>query len=162
MFGASLMLFRLQRERVIARTLVVRPDLLVEPVTPYVLCVIRMKGAKRENDRTDEAPMLEIAEALEKRGIAVKFSRDNDKALMNCIPCQVALFYNAKVVLGFQGAGMVFGMYMQPGRIYCQVGIDVPFYVSLAMAVGLRHISSRNMTTNELADLVSNEVKKKL
>lgn len=161
LFGASLVLFRLQRERVIARTLVVRPDLLMEPATPYVLCVMRTKGAKRENDRTDEAPMREIAEALEKRGIVVKFARDDDKALMDCIPCQVALFYHASAVLGFQGAGLVFAMYMQPGRILCQMGVDVPYFVSLAMAIGLRHIAPRNMATNELADLITNDVKKK-
>jgi hypothetical protein len=77
----------------------------------------------------------------------VEVFSDTDSALMLCQPCQVRIFSNAQVVIGFHGAGLTNALYMPRGGVVVEVvpsfdakhspGIGI--FPRVASIVGLHH-----------------------
>lgn len=74
---------------------------------------------------------------------------DNDVDLMSCIPCQIAMFSQASVVIGLHGAGLANTIYMKPGGYVVEVVpvFDTRFlpvvgiFPRLSSTMGLNHFT---------------------
>jgi hypothetical protein len=142
-WGSNMLLH--YRMQMLERARRLRPDAFqaVEDLS-YVLVAVR-SGSPENAARPghDEDFLLPLIEDIEKRGHRVLQFRDDNRTLMECIPCQIALFHHASYVVGSNGAALAQILYAKPNATLGMFGDINAVFIELAMIAGARFVGLR-------------------
>lgn len=107
---------------------------------------IRVLILRRFRSRPDHYYARDMLAALRARrasvapttALHVAYFDDTDEALMGCLPCQIKAFYEADVVIGWQGAGMANVSADVSSRSACRCEKNNSSSASLSQALYMR------------------------
>jgi hypothetical protein len=126
---------------------------------PFTVLMIRRILKRNDISRID--PIWVNIKARIPSANIVLFEDDN-ATLMGCLPCQIAHFQQADVVIGLNGAGMGGSLYVRPGTLVIVLDgfsdtMRSTFFVQLAMLAGARPVSVQlGADENDMAEMVAN------
>ncbi|KAL7443756.1 hypothetical protein ACHAXM_009039 [Skeletonema potamos] len=92
----------------------------------------------RDNSRSDREPIRDInrlVSALEKGGYGnIKVVKSSDERFWSCIPCQMQVFRNTKILISSHGAGLFNMLFMPSGTYVVEIASlsrpEEPYYSS--------------------------------
>jgi hypothetical protein len=130
------------------------------PAAPFTVLALRRFGSRRDAEVIDG--FCEVIAAVLPDNVRIRMFDDNDAALMGCLTCQLQMFAEADVVLGFEGAGMSNVLFLRPGSlavVFAQFD-DAKrdsFFLQLAMLSGARSVApALSCKVSDVAAMISN------